>query len=97
MNLSAAVAALVATAVLTCTSTVVPSGPPGLSAVQLVPSAVQLTPLAGSGPNVTALVPSALTRPVPVIVTLVPPTLTPEVGVIAVTTGEPGVTTVDCV
>jgi len=36
-------------------------------------------------------------KPVPVMVTLVPPTLTPEEGLIAVTTGDPGVTTVDWV
>jgi hypothetical protein len=97
VKVSAAVALLVATAVLTWTSTLVPSDPPGLEAVQVVPSALQVTPVAASVPKVTVLLPSALTRLVPVTVTRVPPALTPDVGEILVTTGAPGVTTVDWV
>ena len=81
MNLSAALTALVPPAVVTVTSTV--PLPAGAVAVMVV--GVLIVKVAGlPGPKSTALAP---VRFVPVMVTVVPPDVGPEVGLIAVTVG----------
>ena len=81
MNWSAAEVADVPPAVVTVTSTV-PAVPAGLVAVICV--AVSLTIVAGVVPNSTAVAP---VRFVPVIVTVVPPAVGPDVGLTPVTVG----------
>jgi hypothetical protein len=55
-------------------------------AVQLV-VVLQATIEAFVAPNATEVAPAAVLKPVPVIVTLVPPAVEPEVGLIPVTVG----------
>jgi hypothetical protein len=48
---------------------------------------LQLTPVATAAPNFTVVAPLVVLKPVPVIVTTVPPEVAPLVGLIAVTVG----------
>src|SRR5512135_2762018 len=75
------------TVAVTCTVPV----PAGLVAVQLVVKA-QETPAAAVAPKWMVVAPGVVSKPVPVMVTVVPPTAKPLVGAIAVTVG--GVTKV---
>ena len=84
MKRSAALVALVIPATVTVTSTT--PLPAGLVALQLVVLA-QLTPLAAVAPKRTVVAPAVVLKPVPVIVTTVPPPAGPLVGVIALTVG----------
>ena len=70
----------------TVTSTV-PADPSGLMAVHVV-AEVQLTDVPGDAPK---LMVSVGENPVPVIVTVVPPDVGPELGSTAVTVGVAGV------
>src|SRR5512135_2629830 len=70
------------TVAVTCTVPV----PAGLVAVQLVVEAHE-TPVAAVAPNCTVVAPGVVSKPVPVMVTTVPPTAKPLVGSIAVTIG----------
>ena len=71
--------------VVTVTSTV-PTDSAGEVAVQEV--VVQDTPDAGlPAPKSTVVPPEAISKPVPAMVTLVPPVVYPEVGLIPVTVG----------
>jgi hypothetical protein len=79
---SAVTVALVPAAVTTTISTT-PAIPAGAVAVMLVSLRTVKTP-AGTLPNITAEAP---VKPVPVIVTLVPPARGPRLGLVAVTTG----------
>jgi hypothetical protein len=76
--------ALVSPPTVTVTSTV--PVPAGLVAVQFVVEA-QLTPVALFGPKRTVVAPAAGSKPVPVIVTTVPPAVGPLVGLIETTVG----------
>ena len=84
MKRSAALVALVIPATVTVTSTT--PLPAGLVALQLVVLA-QLTPLAAVAPKRTVVAPAVVLKPVPVIVTIVPPAAGPLVGVTALTMG----------
>ena len=57
----------------------------GETAVMTVPVELTVKPWAGVVPNRTLVAPD---RPVPVMVTVVPPPLVPVVGLTLVTTGE---------
>ncbi|MNM85398.1 hypothetical protein D3C81_975110 [compost metagenome] len=81
MNWSAALVALVPPVVVTRTSTVpLPAGAVAVICVALL----TVTPVAAVAPKVTAVVPL---KPEPVIVTVVPPVVGPEVGEMLLTTG----------
>ena len=81
MNWSAAVVAEVPPTVVTLTSSVpVPAGEVAVIDV----AELTVKPVAAVAPNVTA---DAPVNPVPVIVTVVPPAVGPEVGEIDVTVG----------
>jgi len=71
---------------LTVTETVVARDPDGVTAVQVV-VLLQLTPLAALAPNAKAVAPAAVEKPVPVIVTVVPPEGGPVVGVMVLSAG----------
>jgi hypothetical protein len=94
VNRSAGTAAVVPSAVVTWTSTVVPLVPAGLVAVQVVPSTTHETAVAGLVPKLTVggVPPGLLVSPVPVMVTFVPPTVSPVCGATSVTTGAFGLT-----
>ena len=62
--------------------------PAGLVAVQVV--VAQLTPVAGTPPKATRVVPAVVLKFVPLIVTTVPPAAGPLVGLIPVTVGTGG-------
>src|SRR5271154_2221261 len=76
----------VPTAVVNVMSTA-PADPAGETAVQLVVDE-QLTLVAALVPKSTVVAPT--TNPVPVMVTGVSPPVVPKVGVMDVTTGDPG-------
>ena len=82
MNWSAELVALVPLAVVTVTFTI-PADPAGDVAVIDV-AELTVTAVAVSEPNITV---AGDTKPVPVMVTTVPPAVGPEVGLIAVTVG----------
>ena len=84
MNLSEEEVALVPAEVVTVTSTV--PLPAGEVAVQLVVEEHN-TPVAAFVPKSTVVAPEVVEKPVPVIVTLVPPAAAPEVGLMPVTLG----------
>ena len=88
MNLSAEEVADVPPVVVTVTSTV--PLPAGSTAVICVPETTAKL-LAAVEPNFTPL---AAVKLVPVIVTVVPPAVGPEVGLIDVTVGAAGLTTI---
>ncbi len=79
--------ALVAPPTVTVTSTV--PEPAGLVALQLVVLA-QLTPVAAVAPKRAVVAPAVVLKPVPLMVTTVPPAAGPLVGLIAVTVGAEG-------
>ncbi len=83
MKRAAGLGALVRPPAVTITSTVVPAVPAGLVAVQLV--AVQLTAVAVAVPNFTVVAPA--TKPLPLMVTTVPPDAGPLVGLMLVMAG----------
>jgi hypothetical protein len=85
VNLSAALAVLVPPGVVTVTSTV-PTAPAGDVAVMVV-ALVTVNDAAAVAPKATAVAPVKL---VPVMVTGVPPVLTPEDGATVVTAGAGG-------
>ena len=87
VNWSAALVALVWPPTVTLTSTV--PVPDGLVALQVVVLA-QVTAVPAAAPKPTVVVPAVVLKPVPVIVTAVPPAAGPLVGLIPVTTGAGG-------
>lgn len=87
MNLSAAPVALVPPAVVALMSTV-PADRAGLITVQVFAS-LQLTCVPAVEPNLKLVPVVPATKPVPLIVTVVPPAVGPLAGLIAVTVGAP--------
>ena len=90
MNTSAVDVGLIPPSVVTVTFTV-PGYPGGEVAVHVV-VLEQFTPVARFGPKFTVVVlgePVPVTKPVPVIVTGVPPAAGPLLGMTAVTVGGP--------
>ena len=72
-----------ATVTVTCTA---PAEPAGLTTVhELV--VLQVTEVPAVVPKSTVLAPEVVEKPVPVMVTVVPPAVDPEVGLILVTVG----------
>ena len=87
MNWSAALAALVWPLTVAVTSTV--PLPTGLLAAQVV-VVLQLTDVPADPPKATVVAPGAALKPVPVIVTTVPPVAGPLLGLIPVIVGAGG-------
>ncbi len=73
---------------LTCTvtGTVIPCAPDGVTAEQLV-VLLQLTPVAWVPPKKKMVAPATVEKPLPVIVTVVPPLGFPDVGLIELRDG----------